>query len=65
MVHRPRIIAIVSQKGGTGKTTTAVNLAVAAMLDGKQVVVADLATEANAAGWYGYRGEKVQACKVP
>jgi chromosome partitioning protein len=59
MVPRPRILAVVSQKGGTGKTTTAINLAVAAMLDGKQVVVADLAAEANATGWHGYRGEKV------
>lgn len=45
------VIAIVGQKGGTGKTTTGINLAVAASLDGKAAVILDLDPQANAANW--------------
>jgi chromosome partitioning protein len=44
-------IAILSQKGGTGKTTLALHLAVAAESDGRSVVVVDLDPQASAAGW--------------
>jgi chromosome partitioning protein len=46
-----KIIAVQSQKGGSGKTTTTLNLAVAAGLAGKTVVVIDLDPQASAAGW--------------
>jgi chromosome partitioning protein len=36
-----RTVALVSQKGGVGKTTLAINLAGAAQRDGLQVVIAD------------------------
>lgn len=52
------IIAVISQKGGTGKTTTAINLAVAAAEDGKRVVIADLDPQASATGWFNLRAEK-------
>lgn len=45
------IIAIVGQKGGTGKTTTGINLAVAASLAGQAAVILDLDPQANAANW--------------
>lgn len=48
-------IVIVSQKGGTGKTTIAVHLAVAAELDGKAAVVIDLDPQASAAAWRDLR----------
>lgn len=53
-----KVIVMTSQKGGTGKTTTAINLAVAAWLDGKRVLVVDLAAEANASLWYDLRENK-------
>jgi chromosome partitioning protein len=46
-----KTIAILSQKGGTGKTTISLHLAVAAQQAGQAVVVIDLDPQASAAGW--------------
>ena len=46
-----RTVAIISQKGGAGKTTLAVHLAVAASAAGLRVAVVDTDPQGNAAGW--------------
>ncbi|MCJ1959773.1 ParA family protein [Novosphingobium mangrovi (ex Hu et al. 2023)] len=50
-------IAIVSQKGGSGKTTLALHIAASAVYAGNQVQVIDTDPQATAAAWGDWRGE--------
>lgn len=49
------VLAIATQKGGTGKTTVSVNLAVAAAEVGRRVAALDLDPQASLAGWAARR----------
>jgi chromosome partitioning protein len=54
-----KTIAVLSQKGGSGKTTTALHLAVASELAGRPAAVIDLDPQVSSASWAEHRA-KVQ-----
>lgn len=62
-----KVLAICGQKGGTGKSTAALAMAVAASKNGRSVVVIDLDPQTTAASWSDRRGNDspaVVSCQV-
>lgn len=56
-----KTVAIISRKGGAGKTTLTVHLAVAACIGGKETAIIDLDPQASAAGWGDSRKQETPA----